>query len=38
MKAYFVDTSYWLALELNDDQNHKRALEHWQSLIKILLQ
>jgi len=34
MKAYFVDTSYWLALELNDDQNHKQALEHWQSLIK----
>jgi len=21
MKTYFVDTSYWLALELNDDQN-----------------
>jgi predicted nucleic acid-binding protein len=34
MKTYFVDTSYWLALELDDDQNYERALTHWQSLVK----
>jgi len=34
MKAYFADTSFWLALELNDDQNHEKALKYWQSLIK----
>ncbi|MGI8470536.1 MAG: type II toxin-antitoxin system VapC family toxin [Pyrinomonadaceae bacterium] len=34
MKIYFADTSYWLALELNDDQNHERALTHWQNLVK----
>lgn len=34
MKTYFVDTSYWLALELIDDQNSKPALSHWQSLVK----
>ncbi len=34
MKTLFADTSYWLALELNNDQNHERALAHWQSLIK----
>lgn len=34
MKAYFADTSYWLALELKDDQNHERALTHWQELVK----
>ena len=34
MKTYFADTSYWLALELGDDQNHKAALEHWQNLVK----
>jgi predicted nucleic acid-binding protein len=34
MKAYFADTSFWLVLELNDDQNHERALKYWQSLIK----
>ncbi len=34
MKTLFADTSYWLALELNNDQNHERALTHWQSLIK----
>lgn len=26
MKTYFVDTSYWLALESGDDQNHAAAL------------
>jgi len=34
MKTYCADTSYWLALELNDDQNYVRALTHWQSLVK----
>lgn len=30
--VFFVDTSYWLALELTDDQYHHRALGHWESL------
>ena len=34
MKPYFADTSYWLALELNDDQNHETALTHWLSLVE----
>ena len=34
MKPYFADTSYWLALELNDDQNHETALAHWLSLVE----
>lgn len=32
MKIYFADTSYWLALELSNDQNHEAALAHWQKL------
>lgn len=35
MKVYFADTSFWLALELKDDQNHESALAHWLSLRKI---
>lgn len=34
MKTYFADTSYWLALELSNDQNHQKALTHWQNLAK----
>ncbi|MCY7345077.1 MAG: PIN domain-containing protein [Pyrinomonadaceae bacterium] len=34
MKTYFADTSYWLALELSDDQNHEAALRHWQDLVE----
>lgn len=34
MKTYFADTSYWLALELHDDQNHESALVHWLDLVK----
>jgi len=34
MKTYFADTSYLLALELGDDQNHKSALAHWTELLK----
>jgi predicted nucleic acid-binding protein len=30
MNAVFVDTSYLLALELANDQNHRVAAEHWQ--------
>jgi predicted nucleic acid-binding protein len=33
MNEYFVDTAYWLALELANDQNHQTAVTHWQQLI-----
>jgi len=33
MNAVFVDTGYWLALELANDQNHAAALEHWQAVV-----
>jgi predicted nucleic acid-binding protein len=36
MKAAFLDTSYVLALELSNDQNHRAALKHWRSTIKSL--
>jgi|GEM_PF-4336007 predicted nucleic acid-binding protein len=29
---YFLDTSYLLALELLNDQNHQAAQSHWQLL------
>ncbi len=32
MKKLFVDASYWIALELTDDQNHSFAQSHWHSL------
>lgn len=32
MIVFFVDSSYWIALELKDDQNHHRAQSHWNSL------
>lgn len=28
----FVDTSYWLALEIADEQYHPVALSHWQRM------
>lgn len=31
MKPVFLDTSYWLALEVEDDQYHQSALLHWNS-------
>ncbi|NJO43690.1 MAG: type II toxin-antitoxin system VapC family toxin [Cyanobacteria bacterium CRU_2_1] len=30
---YFIDTSYLLALELANDQNHQAAQSHWKSLL-----
>ena len=33
MNTAFIDTSYLLALELANDQNHVAAEQHWQSLI-----
>lgn len=36
MKAVFLDTSYLLALELSNDQNHRAALKHWRSAVKSL--
>ena len=32
MNEHFVDTSYLLALELANDQNHQIAKSHWQQL------
>lgn len=32
MTRLFVDASYWIALELKDDQNHLAAQLHWSSL------
>ena len=34
MNYLFLDTSYIVALELFDDQNHKKTLEHWRNLDK----
>lgn len=34
MKTYFVDTSYLLALELSNDQNHQVAAAHWSETLK----
>jgi uncharacterized protein len=30
MKSFFVDSGFWIALENADDQNHSKALLHWQ--------
>ncbi len=36
MNSVFVDTSYWLALELGNDQNHQIAITHWQGILPAL--
>ncbi len=36
MNSVFVDTSYWLALELGNDQNHQIAAQHWRRLFTAL--
>ena len=33
MSPVFIDTSYLLALELKQDQNHEAALAHWQRVL-----
>ena len=33
MNAVFVDTSYLLALELANDQNHQVAMQHWRPVV-----
>ena len=33
MSPVFIDTSYVLALELKDDQNHDSAATHWQGVL-----
>src|SRR6266446_982613 len=32
MTPLFIDTSYLLALELKNDQNHEAAVRHWRQL------
>lgn len=36
MKPLLLDTSYLIALEASDDQNHNTVLRHWQNLLKSL--
>jgi len=36
MTSVFIDTSYLLALELANDQNHPAAVGHWQQAVKAL--
>lgn len=36
MTSVFLDTSYLLALELSNDQNHAAAMGHWQQVSKAL--
>jgi len=34
MNLRFVDTSYWLALELKNDQSHTSAQAHWKIFVQ----
>lgn len=36
MNRVFIDTSYLLALELANDQNHQIAINHWQGILHSL--
>lgn len=36
MSVVFIDTSYLLALELANDQNHQVAKKHWQQVVTSL--
>jgi uncharacterized protein len=36
MKTLFLDSGYIIALEAEDDQHHKSAMNHWQLLSKSL--
>ncbi len=36
MERVFLDTSYLLALELANDQNHSAALAHWRQATQSL--
>ena len=36
MNAVFVDTGYFLALEIINDQHHQAAARHWQGIVAAL--
>ena len=36
MNAVFLDTGYFLALELSNDQNHQKAIRHWKTVVDSL--
>ncbi len=36
MNPVFIDTGYFIALEVVDDQHHESALHHWNGLLKNL--
>jgi predicted nucleic acid-binding protein len=38
MAVVFLDTSYLLALEIGNDQNHRLAAQHWRGVTKSLPQ
>ncbi len=33
METHFLDAGYIIALEAEDDQNHQKALDHWQIFV-----
>lgn len=36
METHFLDAGYIIALEAEDDQNHRKALNHWKEFAKNL--